>query len=160
MTAVSDTESVHATCVAFAGNGVLLRGPAGAGKSDLALRMIQSGATLVAYDRVILRRDGDAVTAVAPPEIAGLLEVRGIGIVRLDHAGGVPVTLIADLVAPPLPERLPRDAWSEYLGTRIRQVSVAPFESSAPAKLRIAVYSSVEKDDPVTGARLWRRDKE
>lgn len=145
-------DTVHGTCVAFGGHAVLLRGAPGAGKSDLALRLIDGGATLVADDRVRLVRDGDLVVAAPPGALAGMLEIRGIGLFELPHAGPLPLRLIADLVAPDVPERLPEPASCEYLGCRIRRVAVAPFEASALAKLRIAAYAAAGERDPATDA--------
>jgi HPr kinase/phosphorylase len=74
---------VHGTCISLKGKGVLLLGDSGAGKSDLALRLIHEGATLVADDRVVLGLKGGKLTASAPTTIAGLIEVRGLGIIKL-----------------------------------------------------------------------------
>ncbi len=74
---------VHGTCVALGTKGVLLLGSSGSGKSDLALRLIHDGATLVADDRVVLSVKGDKFAASAPTTIAGLIEVRGLGIIKL-----------------------------------------------------------------------------
>ncbi|MGE3652127.1 MAG: HPr kinase/phosphorylase, partial [Reyranellaceae bacterium] len=77
------SSQIHATCVALPEGGVLLRGDSGAGKSDLALRLIDGGARLVADDRTDLMREGDLLIARAPTSIAGLIEARGLGILRL-----------------------------------------------------------------------------
>jgi HPr kinase/phosphorylase len=74
---------VHGTCVALGGKGVLLLGGSGAGKSDLALRLIHDGAVLVADDRVVLTVKASKLAASAPTTIAGLIEVRGLGILKL-----------------------------------------------------------------------------
>jgi hypothetical protein len=74
---------IHGTCVVLQAKGVLLLGASGAGKSDLALRLIHDGATLVADDRVVLGLKAGKITASAPTTIAGLIEVRGLGIVKL-----------------------------------------------------------------------------
>lgn len=154
------TETVHGTCVTFGDIGILLRGEPGAGKSDLALRLIDGGALLVADDRVALAADESRLLASAPPRIAGLLEVRGLGILRLPHAAAARLRLVADLVPTGTPERLPRPAWCEYLGCRIRLTEVAPFEHSAPAKLRLAAYAAAGLTDPATGAMPQRRDED
>ena len=75
-------QQVHGTCIAIDGAGVLLRGPSGCGKSDLALRLIDGGAVLVADDRVSLEARAGDLVASAPDALAGLLEVRGVGIER------------------------------------------------------------------------------
>ena len=95
---VTETLLMHATTVAIDGGAILLRGPSGSGKSDLALRLIDGGAQLVADDQTLLQRVGDRVLAAAPPTIAGLIEIRGIGIIKMDTAAPVPLVLIADLV--------------------------------------------------------------
>ena len=64
---------------------MLITGPSGSGKSDLALRLLDRGFTLVSDDQTIVRRDGDRLIASAPPTIAGKLEIRGIGIVEMEH---------------------------------------------------------------------------
>ena len=153
MSGVEGKVGIHATCVAFGGHGVLLLGPPGAGKSDLALRLIDGGATLVADDRVELTRRSDALLAAPPIALAGRLEIRGTGIVRMPYSAAVPVVLAVQLSVSAPPERLPREAWCGYLGVRIRSMPVAPFECSAVAKVRIAVYAAAGLSDPATGAR-------
>lgn len=128
---------LHATCVALGGAAVLLRGPSGAGKSDLALRLIEAGARLVADDQVELAAEGGRLVARAPAAIAGKIEVRGVGIVPMAVAEAAPLALIADLVA--APERLPEPAAETILGVPIPRIEIAPFEPSAPAKLRLAL---------------------
>lgn len=130
---------VHGTCVAIHGRGVLLRGPSGSGKSDLALRLIDGGAILVADDQTALDRDGEALIARPPATIAGLLEVRGLGLVRLPHLDGVALDLVVDLVAPSAVERLPEASALELLGSTLRHLLLAPFEASAAAKVRLAM---------------------
>lgn len=130
---------VHATTVAIGGRGVLLRGPSGAGKSDLALRLIDAGARLVADDQSELRRKGDAILARSPATIAGLIEVRGIGILQVDTLATVSLALVVDLVAPQHIERLPEAGKETILGIALSAIRLAPFEASAPAKLRLAL---------------------
>lgn len=132
---------VHASCVAFEGKGVLLRGPPGAGKSDLALRAIEAGARLVADDLVALDLRGDRVWARALPRADGRLEVRGVGIVRLPALDGVELVLLADLAGP---ERLPEPDFETVLGRPVRRIRLAPFEISAAIKLRLAVQMASE----------------
>jgi len=130
---------MHATCIAVGGAAVLLRGPSGAGKSDLALRLVEGGATLVADDQVELSAERGRLMARAPAPLAGKLEVRGLGIVSVPTAAEAPVALIADLVAPDAVERLPEPAEETVLGLAIARIALAPFEISAPAKLRLAL---------------------
>lgn len=132
-------EQVHATCVDAGGAGVLLRGDPGSGKSDLALRLIDGGARLVADDRVDLALDGDRVVASAPKELAGLIEVRGVGVLTLDAVDRAPVRLVVELVGPGDVERTPEPGTVELLGVAVPGVRLAPFEASAAAKVRAAL---------------------
>jgi HPr kinase/phosphorylase len=138
--------NVHATAVALRhGKGwraALLRGPSGSGKSDLALRLIETGARLVADDRTELVRQGRKVMASAPARIAGLIEARGIGIVKLGRDQLVKraeLILLVDLAHPERIERLPEPASESVLGVELPVVALAPFEASAAAKLRLAL---------------------
>ena len=94
---MSEEANIHASCVALGGRGVLLLGPSGAGKSDLALRLIDDGATLVADDRTLLFAKGGALHAKAPASIKGLLEIRGVGIVKLPVRASVRIALVVKL---------------------------------------------------------------
>ena len=135
---------VHGTTVEIAGIGVLLRGNPGSGKSDLALRLIDGGARLVADDRTLLRRDGARLVASAPATIAGRLEVRGVGILTMPSVGEAVLRLVVDLVAPDVVERLPEPRSVALLGLELPLLSLAPFEASAPAKLRLAARAHAE----------------
>ena len=136
---MTDRILVHATAVAIEGNSVLLRGPPGAGKSDLALRLIDGGAQLVADDQAELQRAAERILVRSPTAIAGLLEVRGIGIVRVGALAEAPLALLVDLVSPEEVERLPEPRPEEVLGLAIPLITLAAFEASAAAKIRIAV---------------------
>ncbi len=137
---------VRGTCVEVAGVGVLLRGESGAGKSDLALRLIDDGAGLVSDDYVHLRRDEGIVRASAPPSIAGLLEVRGIGLVHTPLVRETAVRAVVDLVAPHLVPRLPEASLTELMGVALPRASLNPFEASAPAKIRALVRTLAGRD--------------
>lgn len=96
---MSETQIIHATLVDFNGKGILLRGKSKSGKSDLALRLIaRKGAKLVADDMVILRSEKGYVIGQAPENLRGLLEVRGIGIIRLPYVTESRIYLLADLI--------------------------------------------------------------
>jgi HPr kinase/phosphorylase len=136
---VTDNLLVHATAVAIDGGAVLLRGPPGCGKSDLALRLIDGGARLIADDQArLLRREGHILVR-APTTIAGLIEVRGIGILRVDPLDEVRLALVVDLVPAAQIERLPEPRFETILGLAIPLLALAPFEASAAAKLRLAL---------------------
>jgi HPr kinase/phosphorylase len=126
----------HGTAVAIDGEAVLLRGPSGAGKSDLALRLIDRGARLVADDQTLLRRVGNRVIATAPPTIAGLIEIRGIGIVTVEASDAAPLFLIADLIPLGEVERMPERSLETILGVPVPLIALAALEASAAAKLR------------------------
>lgn len=143
---------MHATCVALGGAAVLLRGPSGAGKSDLALRLIDAGARLVADDQVELAAERGRLIARAPAAIAGKMEVRGVGIVPAPALAEAPVALIADLVASGAAERLPDPAAETILGISIARIEIAPFENSAPAKLRLALARAAGHIGPAAAA--------
>jgi HPr kinase/phosphorylase len=143
---------IHASCVAFDEGGVLLRGPSGAGKSDLALRLIDRGARLVADDRVDLDRHGGRVRARAPAALAGLMEIRGLGIVRMPFATETEVALVVDLVPRGEVERLPEEQTAKMLGANVRLVALDPFDGSAPLKVTIALRQRVAVDTAQTAA--------
>ena len=127
----------HATCVALAGQGVLLRGPSGAGKSDLAMRLIDGGGALVADDQVCCQPEDGVLFASPPPASAGLIEIRGIGLMKLHYLPRVALLLVADLVPPDQIERLPPPARCTIEGIELPRIAVTPFEASAPTKLRM-----------------------
>lgn len=130
---------VHGTSVALGGDGILLRGPSGSGKSDLALRLIDGGARLVADDQTELRRVKHALVMSAPATIAGRIEARGIGILSVPSIPAAPLRLVVDLIAPEQVERLPEPAFCTLLGVAVPLLRLAPFEASVPAKLRLAL---------------------
>jgi len=131
-------EAVHASTVAMDGRAVLITGPSGAGKSDLALRLLDRGFTLVSDDRTLLKREGDRLIASAPPNIAGKLEIRGIGIVDMDIVDDVPVALMVILTTEI--ERLPEDdRGRQILGVSLPIVSIDAKTASAPSKVALAL---------------------
>jgi len=139
ITVPTDPVLVHASAIAIDGRAVLLRGPSGAGKSDLALRLIDGGARLVADDQVELRRAGERVLVTAPAAIAGLIEVRGVGIIRLQPVTEATLALLVDLVPLPEVDRFPATRCEDVLGLAVPSIALSPFEASAAAKLRFAL---------------------
>ncbi len=138
---------VHATAVAVGDDAALIRGASGAGKSDLALRCLAAApsplvglaARLVADDQVQLERVEGTLRASAPASIRGKLEVRGIGIVTVPYVADARVALLVDLVASSEIERMPAAEAEDLIGVRVPVLRLAAFESSAPAKLFLAL---------------------
>jgi serine kinase of HPr protein (carbohydrate metabolism regulator) len=130
---------MHATCVEVDGVGVLLRGPSGSGKSDLALRLMNEGARLVSDDQVALRVAGGHLIAAAPDALDGLIEVRGMGVISVPSVAQVRIELMVDLVPAEDLTRLPEPTHLDIGGIALPLFFMAPFEGSATAKLRLAV---------------------
>lgn len=128
---------VHASCVAIGGRAVLIGGRSGAGKSDLALRLIDRGAALVSDDYTEVRRARGRALARAPATIAGKIEVRGLGLLDLPAAADVPICLYVDLDRDPV--RLPEPETIWLAGEEIPTVALAALEPSAPLKLEQAL---------------------
>jgi serine kinase of HPr protein (carbohydrate metabolism regulator) len=131
-------ETVHASTVATDGRAVLITGPSGSGKSDLALRLLDRGFTLVSDDQTIVKRDGDRLIASAPANIAGKLEIRGIGIVDMEVLSEVPVALLVELTSDI--QRLPDDSRERpILGVPLPLISIDALAASAPSKVALAL---------------------
>ena len=131
-------ETLHASTVAIRDRAVLVTGPSGSGKSDLALQLLDRGFTLVSDDQTLVRREGDRLVAAPPPTIAGKLEVRGLGIVDLEYVEGVPVALLVELTSDI--QRLPDDARERpVLGVSLPIVSIDAATASAAAKVALAL---------------------
>ena len=134
------TQRLHASCVAIAGCGVLIRGGPGTGKSGLALRLIDEGGVLIADDQTILEAGEGGPVASAPEAIRGLIEVRGLGIVTLAPADPTPVGLIVDLMPHGSIARMPDpdDLCDVLLGCRVARIAVDPADPGAAARIRLA----------------------
>ena len=132
------SENLHASCVASEGRAVLITGRSGSGKSDLALRLIDRGFSLVSDDRTIVRKEGTKLIASAPETIRGKLEIRGIGIVDMDSVNDVPVAMVVELTGDM--QRMPDESQERMiLGAGIPLVNVDPMTASAPAKVVVAL---------------------
>lgn len=134
---------LHASCAARHGHGVLLLGSSGSGKSDLLLRLLDHGFSLVADDRVDIL-DG---FAQPPASLAGFLEVRGLGIVQLPFTPSVRLTLVVQLG---LASRLPGPA--RHLETALPLVTIDPALCSAPARVSLALDCALQQVRQVAGA--------
>ncbi|MFN7176949.1 MAG: HPr kinase/phosphorylase [Thermaurantiacus sp.] len=142
-------QQIHATAVAIDGGGVLLLGGPGSGKSDLALRLIDRGAVLVADDRVDLSVHGSRLVAAPPEAIAGRIEMRGVGILERPHCASIPLLLGVHLGQSA--ERLPSARSSEWLGISLPMLFLPAFEASAPLKVEEGLRRAAS-------GRLWAHD--
>ena len=133
---MSDEVNIHASCVAVNGRGVLLLGASGAGKSDIALMLIDGGAQLVADDRTILFLKRGQLHARAPDSIKGLLEIRGVGIVQ-QPSRAARVRLAVRLGAEGT--RLPKPRFYRQLGCDVPEIALDPRIASTPARIRAAL---------------------
>lgn len=148
LTGDTDGTVVAGTAIALGDRAVLLRGPSGAGKSDLALRAMAAALggfndtsfRLVGDDQVVVRGSGGGLMVQAHPRLAGLLEVRGLGILPVTHAAEAELVLIAEITVAGEIERLP-DPWPSetLLGVSLPVMRIAAFEASAPLKLALAL---------------------
>jgi serine kinase of HPr protein (carbohydrate metabolism regulator) len=133
--------NIHATCVVLQNFGVLLLGKSGAGKSDLALRLIADrGARLVADDRVDITAKDGKIQASAPQILQGLLEVRGVGIIKTDFVPSAEIKLVVELVSSSTDiERMPEPSFYQIQDMSIPKICLNPFEISATAKILAAL---------------------
>lgn len=134
-----ESKTIHASCVEIDGRAILLAGASGSGKSDLALRLLDRGAKLVSDDYTILRRDGDSLIASAPANIAGQMEVRGVGLIEWPATSEAAVVLCLTLDCPA--DRLPPDPLPKrtILGLGIPLLAINALEPSAPIKVELAL---------------------
>lgn len=134
---MSESETIHAGCIAIDGRGILLCGPSGSGKSDLAIRLIDRGAMLVSDDYTRLHVADGGLAGSAPGTIAGKIEYRGVGIVERPFLAEASIALAIDLGEPP--QRLPEPATRSWLGQSVPLVALNGLEPSAPIKVEAAL---------------------
>jgi HPr kinase/phosphorylase len=138
-----NNQEIHATAVALSGtNGVLLLGASGCGKSDVALRLLDRDAALIADDRVVLTAVDGLLFAAAPESGRGLLEVRGVGVVRLPPercARYVQIKMAVKLDE--APERMPENEVMTWLGVDVPLYRMQAFEVSTVSKLRLIMQT-------------------
>jgi HPr kinase/phosphorylase len=148
---MTDRQTIHASAVLVGARAVLIRGPSGSGKSRLALELIEAGDTgglrfaqLVADDRVHLEAAGGRLLVRPAEALAGLIEVRGAGLLRMPHEASAVVGLVVDLAAADasrLPDRDLRK--TEIDGISLPRLAVAADAAALPALLAI-LNSSAE----------------
>ena len=127
---------IHSTSVVIDDNGVLILGDSGSGKSDLALRLIDNGATLISDDISICRKNSNDIYLYCPPEIKGLLEVREIGIITVPFVERIKLRLVVNLKSNNN-ERFPKDNSFRILGIKIPIINIEGKNSSAVAKIKV-----------------------
>ena len=138
---------LNVTCVSIDSKGVLIAGPAGAGKSDLALRLIDHGAKLVADDQTELQIVKNSLVASAPATIKGLFEVRHVGLMRMPFVPSACVCLYVELaLMHDKLERLPEDEPMMLLERPVQKIKLPAFAASTPAKIRAALLYSPASD--------------
>ncbi|MBC6444128.1 MAG: HPr kinase/phosphatase C-terminal domain-containing protein [Alphaproteobacteria bacterium GM202ARS2] len=136
-----DAMTVHATTVCWKGRGLLLRGAAGSGKSDLALRLIAQGARLIADDLTTLYRKGDRLEARlpnVPSFFRGKLALRGAGLLHMPYRQKTRIHLVADLSPEPSDDPYPSLS-CQLMGLTIPRIVCSPFEASADIKMLYAL---------------------
>ena len=129
-------KTIHSTSVVIDDNGVLILGDSGSGKSDLALRLIDNGATLISDDISICRKNSNNIYLYCPPEIKGLLEVREIGIITVPFVERIKLRLVVNLKSNNN-ERFPKDSSFRILGIKIPIINIEGKNSSAVAKIKV-----------------------
>lgn len=140
--------NIHATTVDIDGFGVLILGPSGTGKSDLALRLIQNkNAVLVADDQTLVKNENSKLIATTPKSIEGLIEIRGIGIVKMPFKPQTEIKLCVSSASKEDIERLPSSSFFEIEGVKVPQMSLDFFESSAPDKIVFKLKTLLEQKD-------------
>ena len=127
---------IHSTSVVIDDNGVLILGDSGSGKSDLALRLIDNGATLISDDISICRKNSNNIYLYCPPEIKGLLEVRDIGVITVPFVEKIKLRLVVNLKSNNN-ERFPKDSFFRILGIKIPIINIEGKNSSAVAKIKV-----------------------
>ena len=132
---------LHATCIELGATGVLVLGASGSGKSDLALRLIDAGARLVGDDRLLIERRGEQLFGRPVAPLAGLLEVRGFGIVKLPWCPESRLGLAVALQPEAALARLPEPETYELLGVLLPLLRLDPRAPSAGAKIRLALVA-------------------
>ncbi len=133
---------IYASAVSIHGNGILLFGESKSGKSDITVRLLHDGADLIADDRTVLKKRGESVYAFPNPNIKGLIEVRGIGLVSLPFTENIPVAAIFTLIDKD-EERTPLPGYREIMGIKIPTWKINPFYASSAIKVKLALHKTL-----------------
>ena len=137
-------QMIHGTAISIGGHAVLIMGESGSGKSDLALRLIDRGAILISDDVVFVETRDNAAILTLAPNIAGKIEVRGVGISNVDFITSAPLRLVIEFVD--APDRLPEDIAHTIIGDYVVPVSrLNPFEQSSAIKVEYALRAVLDR---------------
>ncbi len=127
----------YATAVTYCGFGILIRGPSGSGKSDLALRLIDDGAGLIADDQVVIKAVQQELYLSPPDSLSGLIEVRGVGVIKIEYVRDIRLCLIVELDPSNEIQRIPLIKEELIKNIPVPVINMYAFESSVLAKLKI-----------------------
>ena len=131
-----ELKRVHSSAIVLEDNGILIIGDSGSGKSDLALRLIDSGATLISDDITICEKKKNLIYLSAPLETRGLLEVREVGIITVPFVEGIILRMIVKLEAGGL-ERIPQKNNYKIFGQKIPMLTINGKNSSSVVKVKV-----------------------
>ena len=133
-------QNIYGTSVALEENGVLIVGLSGSGKSDLALRLIDSGATLICDDQTICKKVKSEIFLFAQKKICGLIEVRGLGLMKVPYIENIKLKMIVKLKED-VNERFPfTNRKKKIFGISIPVIEISSKEISAEAKIKLMLY--------------------
>ena len=130
---------IHSTAVSLNGDGILIKGPSGSGKTDLALRLIESGGKLISDDQVIIKREAERLFLSAPKELNGLMQLSGIGIVKVEYVQNIPLELVVKLQPFNILDPFPIDREEFIKDFSIPALNLYSFAVSATSKIKIAL---------------------
>ena len=131
-----ETRRIHGTSIALGENGLLITGESGSGKSDLALRLIDSGATLISDDQTVCMKKETSIHLFSMEKIYGLIEIRGIGLIKVPYIENIKLRMIIQLVDKEI-DRLPKIKKKKLLGFNFPLIKIFPKEASAVAKIKL-----------------------
>ena len=134
---IPQEKQIHGTVIRFRGKGVLIMGKSGMGKSDLALRLLEKGARVVADDVVHLEVREDKLYAFAPPALRNKLEVRGFGIIEVDGLPETQIDMVLSLQKKY--DRLPKPHFFEFREIKVPEYVLSAFEDSILLKIRVII---------------------
>ena len=130
---------MHSSAISLNGDGILIKGPSGSGKTDLALRLIESGGKLISDDQVIIKRKAKKLFLSSPEGLNGLMQLPGIGIVKVDHVQNIPLELVVKLQPYNVLEPFPINNQEFIEDFSIPSLNLYSFAISATAKIKIAL---------------------